>query len=179
MIRATNQTRFRAHYGLADSVPLAGPYEGNLANGGEQITLKVGRGGHGDCLLRIQRWSRLACWRRRARVIRSCHRTRASPGQATGALDYPGQLAGQRLHRRFSGAADPAAPATTVVLNEITAHTDYYDPLKPEYDSNDWIELYNTTGTDITLAGWFLSDDPDIPGKWADSNDCDPCSGTG
>lgn len=31
---------------------------------------------------------------------------------------------------------------------------------------SDWIELHNTTGHTIDLAGWFLSDDPAIPDKW-------------
>jgi hypothetical protein len=63
---------------------------------------------------------------------------------------------------------DPTPPAG-VVLNEIMAHTDY---LAPPYDSNDWIELYNPTGSPITLlAGqWYLTDDPNTYRnlkKWA------------
>ena len=30
----------------------------------------------------------------------------------------------------------------------------------------DWVELYNTTGMSVNLAGWFLSDDPADPQKW-------------
>jgi len=40
-----------------------------------------------------------------------------------------------------------------IVINEIMAHTNSYP--------NDWIELYNTTGSSINITGWFLSDDPD------------------
>src|SRR6185369_10438250 len=65
------------------------------------------------------------------------------------------------------GRTDPSPPAATVVLNEITAHTDYFDPLRPEYDSNDWLELFNLASTNISLSGWHLSDDPAIPRKWA------------
>ncbi len=43
-----------------------------------------------------------------------------------------------------------------VVLNEIVAHTDFTG----EFDSNDWIELFNPTDAPITLGpGWYLSDD--------------------
>jgi len=45
-----------------------------------------------------------------------------------------------------------AAPGD-IVINEVMAHTN----VAP----NDWIELHNTTGSPINIAGWFLSDDPD------------------
>ena len=38
-----------------------------------------------------------------------------------------------------------------IVINEVMTHTDS----PPE----DWIELYNTTGSTIDITGWFLSDD--------------------
>jgi hypothetical protein len=59
------------------------------------------------------------------------------------------------------GSADPSPPAAGLVINEIAAHTDYSDPQHPEYDSNDWIELLNVSGAPVSLAGYYLSDDPD------------------
>jgi len=52
-----------------------------------------------------------------------------------------------------------------IVINEFmadneTSVTDQDD----EYD--DWIELYNNTDTDISLEGWYLSDDPAEPDLW-------------
>ena len=52
-----------------------------------------------------------------------------------------------------------------IVINEFmadneTGATDQDD----EYD--DWIELYNNTDTDISLAGWYLTDDPAEPDMW-------------
>jgi len=45
------------------------------------------------------------------------------------------------------------------------AHTDYNSP---PYDSNDWIELYNTSSSSVNLiSDWYLSDDVDSPKKWA------------
>jgi hypothetical protein len=47
------------------------------------------------------------------------------------------------------------------------AHTNYSDPQHPEYDSRDWIELYNTSGASINMQGWYLSDDIGELQKWA------------
>ncbi len=58
------------------------------------------------------------------------------------------------------------AAITNVVLNEVVAHSDYTNAVRPEYDSNDAIELYNTTASGITLTNWFLSDDIDDLRKW-------------
>jgi len=64
------------------------------------------------------------------------------------------------------GVADPA-PVRDVVLNEILAHTDLADTNYPGYDSNDGIELYNSTAAAIDLTdGWYLSDDAAELKKW-------------
>ncbi len=44
-------------------------------------------------------------------------------------------------------------PLTSIVINEVIAHTD--PPLE------DAVELYNTTGDDIDIGGWYLSDSQD------------------
>ena len=166
VVGTTNHSDFRAHYGLSVSVPLVGPYAGSLANGGEQLTLKAGAGGTEIFSFEFgngRGWPLAAQGAGHSLVPLDS----AAGGQATGALDYPGNWRGSSYIGGSPGAADPLVPAATVVLNEITAHTDYNDPLHPEYDSNDWIELYNTTGTNVTLTGWYLSDDPADPRKWA------------
>ena len=40
-----------------------------------------------------------------------------------------------------------------MVINEVLAHS--------HAEASDWIELYNTTGTEIDIGGWFLSDSND------------------
>ena len=50
-----------------------------------------------------------------------------------------------------------------MVLNEIVAHT---DAEIGAYDSNDDIEIYNTSDSTILLADWYLSDDKDALNKW-------------
>lgn len=90
----------------------------------------------------------------------------AGVAQSDGELDYPGNWKASVYIGGSPGTAEPAAPAASLVLNEILAHTDY--TLLPPYDSNDAIELYNVTAAPITLgAGWYLSDDPGNLTKWA------------
>ncbi len=43
-------------------------------------------------------------------------------------------------------------PPNAILINEVLAHSDQLYPY-------DWIELKNTTGSDINIGGWYLSDD--------------------
>ena len=33
-------------------------------------------------------------------------------------------------------------------------------------DTSDWLELYNNWNEDVSIDGWFLSDDPQNPFNW-------------
>ncbi|MBL7980139.1 MAG: CotH kinase family protein [Bacteroidetes Order II. Incertae sedis bacterium] len=58
-----------------------------------------------------------------------------------------------------------AISATTVVINELMAqNTKTVADEVGEYE--DWIELYNTTNSNIDLSGYFLTDKEDNIGKW-------------
>lgn len=60
--------------------------------------------------------------------------------------------------RYFVGVTEP-------VLNE--GDEDDVDSLVEPFDSeNDWIEIRNTEEFEVSLAGWFLSDNPSNPQKW-------------
>jgi hypothetical protein len=63
------------------------------------------------------------------------------------------------------GAAEPSED-DSLCLNEVTGHTDINDPAYPDYDSNDWIEIYNAGTTTVSLAGYYLSDDSYDLLKW-------------
>jgi hypothetical protein len=56
------------------------------------------------------------------------------------------------------GADDPAPNIPAIRINEALTHTDL-----PQIDT---IELYNPTGADVDLAGWFLTDDVREPKKY-------------
>ncbi|MEM7395775.1 MAG: lamin tail domain-containing protein, partial [Verrucomicrobiota bacterium] len=80
-------------------------------------------------------------------------------------LDYGDNWRASTWRHGSPGGADPP-PIVDVVLNEIIAHTDVTNG-PPGYDSNDQLELFNTMATNISLADWYLSDDPDDLKKWA------------
>jgi len=165
LVGTTNIAAFRTHYGLSASVPIAGPFSGGFANNGDQITFKTGAGG-----IEIGSFEYSSGYGWPVAASGAGHSLvpldPAMDGQATGALDYPGNWRASAFIGGSPGRADPA-PTSTVVINEIVAHTDYFDPTRPEYDSNDWIELYNPTAANVSLSGWFLSDDPANVRKWA------------
>ncbi len=162
----TTEADFRHHYGLAPDVLLVGPFSGSLANEGEELKLKTAAGGTTVISFTYgndRGWPLAAAKAGHSLVPLD----RALEGQATGALDYPGNWRASTFIGGSPGRADPTPPPQTVVLNEIVAHTDYSDPAHPEYDSNDWIELYNGGETSVSLADWYLSDNPAKLRKWA------------
>lgn len=59
-----------------------------------------------------------------------------------------------------------SALAGALVINEFLAANDSV-VADQDGEFEDWIELYNTSGTTIDLSGFSLSDDLTDPGKWA------------
>lgn len=56
--------------------------------------------------------------------------------------------------------------AQGVIISEFLAENDA--GLKDEDgDQPDWVELFNTTTAPVNIGGWWLSDDPLVPMKWA------------
>lgn len=60
---------------------------------------------------------------------------------------------------------DPHAPLPGMVISEFMA--DNRRTLRDEDgDASDWIELFNSTEGTVSLAGWSLTDDVRVPGRW-------------
>jgi hypothetical protein len=163
---AENFAVFHAHYGLGSDIPIVGPYTGSLANEGERITLKTAAAG--EILIEFtygdgRSWPMAADGLGHSLVPVAAAQTNR---QDLGSLDYPGNWRPSAFIGGSPGALDPE-PAPSVWLNEIMANTDYADPAQPEYDSNDWIELFNPTTTNIDFGlAWYLSDDRNDLKKW-------------
>ena len=160
-----NQAAFESRYGITYSSRIAGTwtYPGKLANDGEQVTILENWNGTIVSFDYSDSWG----WHKAAdgaghslAPIDS-----AIPNENSGSLKYgPNWRASAKING--SPGQDDVTPATTVVVNEVRAHTDYSDPAHPDYDSNDWIELYNTTTGAISLNNYYLSDDADELKKW-------------
>jgi len=159
-----SRTAFISRYGTDLSNRIAGEYSGKLSNNGENITLEDfwnstivqfeyndGRGwplspdGGGHSLVPMDS---------------------ALIDEPAGSLNYGRNWRASTYIGGSPGQVDPEAE-TNVVLNEIMAHTDYSSPQLPQYDSDDWIELYNTTPASVNLNNWYLSDDIGELKKWA------------
>jgi hypothetical protein len=174
----TNEATFRARYNLSPTVPLIGPYSGSLNNAGEEVTLKTASGG---ATIASFTYGNGRGWPVQAdgaghSLVPVAYAL--ANGQATGSLDYPGNWRGSSYIGGSPGRADPTPLSPVVLLNEIVAHTDYSDPSRPEYDSNDWIEFVNLLGAPATLdSNWYLSDDPAVPKKWQFSSATIPANG--
>ncbi|MEM7391924.1 MAG: chitobiase/beta-hexosaminidase C-terminal domain-containing protein, partial [Verrucomicrobiota bacterium] len=141
------------------AIRIAGQYSGTLNNNGETVTLSLantgtvvrftyndGRGwpctpdGAGHSLVPL-----------------------VLAGQTNDLLDHGANWRASTFRAGSPGFADPA-PIVDLVINEIAAHTDVN---MPPYDSDDWIELYNTTAGGFLLdTNWYLSDDFDDLKKW-------------
>lgn len=159
-----NEAAFVSRYGIDLSAKIAGEYTGRLSNNGENVSLvdfwngtvaefayDDGRGwplaadGGGHSLIPL---------------------ISALSGEPDGSLNYGGNWRASAYIGGSPGMDDPEL-ATTVILNEIMAHTDFSNPQYPQHRSNDWIELYNTTPESVNLQDWYLSDDIADLGKWA------------
>ncbi len=65
-----------------------------------------------------------------------------------------------------------------VRINEVLAvSTPASLPLDENGQPQDWVELHNELPQPVNLAGWKLSDDPDVPDKWTFPNATIPPSG--
>jgi hypothetical protein len=159
----TTPAAFRAFYGLSNTVAILGPYSGRLNNDGEAVELKTAAAG---AVIAEFTFSPGRGWPLAAAGAGHSLVPRVFAGQPQGALDYGGNWRASAFLHGSPGAPDPE-PITDVVLNEIATRTHYADPAHPEFDSNDWIELFNTTSQALDIGGWFLSDDPANLRKWA------------
>jgi hypothetical protein len=154
VVGTSDAAGFRSYYSLDGTVAIYGPYSGSLNNGGEQLVLRTSTGGtdivnfnYGDG----RGWPLTADGTGHSIVSLDS----AIAEQASGSSEYAGNWRPSTYLKGSPGRADPVSPVT-VQLNEIVAHTDFLN----EFDSNDWIELFNPTDSPIMLGpGWYLSDD--------------------
>ena len=145
----------------ANGILIAGEYRNDFDNSGEEVQLEFWN----QDLITF-RYSDARDWPQAADGAGASlvALERAIPDEERGSLNYGRNWRASTFVGGSPGLANPD-PMTSVLLNEITAHTDSGNPAP--FDSNDQIELYNTTDAPVDLTGWFLSDDLEQPHKWA------------
>jgi len=153
---------FTNRYGNPVGMRIAGEYEGALDNGGEEVSLADGLGS--NVLAFTYNDSR--GWPLAANGAGHSLVARTLWGQDEGALDYGRNWRASAAIDGSPGGAEPTA-VDRVVINEVMAHTDYANAARPEYDSNDWLELLNAGTTTVSFAGWYLSDRAGDLKQWA------------
>ena len=143
-----NEAAFLERYG--DGVPVAGQWAGSLSNSSELLTLLAADGSE------LQQFT-----------YRSSGKWPGRAGGNGAALEYkpdatdPNDPDSWRSTIEYGGTPGTAGGdrATRVVVNEVLAHTDL-----PQVDT---VELRNLTTEPIDIGGWFLSDDIELPFRYA------------
>jgi hypothetical protein len=157
VVVAADPAAFAARYGSAAAV--AGQFSGKLSNEGEKLTIL----GQWDGFILSLTYNNARGWPFAAAGA-GHSLVPLEGGRAAESPDYGANWRASTYRGGSPGQADPQR-TNSLVLNEIMAHTDYS---QPEYDSNDWIELYNPGSGSVSLSDghWYLSDNADNLKKW-------------
>ena len=140
-----NQVMFEALHGTG--MTIAGEFTGALDNGGEEIVLRDAFGAEILDFDYNDDWYPITDG-----AGFSLNIINPSDPDPNSWDDKDAWQAGS-IANGSPGSANPANIAANgvIVINEILTHSNGYP--------NDWIELYNTTGSTVDIGGWFLSDD--------------------
>ncbi len=155
---------FSSRYDTA-GLNIAGEFSGKLSNDGETVTLQ---GQWASKILSLtyadsRGWPLAADGAGHSLVPVYA----AIESQADGSADFGPNWRASTYLGGSPGTADPQSP-DSVVINEVCAHTDFSSPSYPDHDSNDWIELYNPSGSTVIFnSDWYLSDDKNDLKKWS------------
>jgi hypothetical protein len=151
VVVAKSLEAFSYRYGTSMLSRVAGTYSGNLANGGETLTLV----GYSGVQIFTFAYDDEGAWPTRPDGDGSSLdliNPAAVPKTAAARTTYLQNAANWRASGEYGGSIGAAGigPLNGVVINEVLPHTDL-----PNFDS---IELYNTTASPIDIGGWYLSD---------------------
>jgi hypothetical protein len=126
---------------------VAGSWSGQLSNSGETLQLLDRDGG----VIQSFGYEVGGLWPERANGY-GASQERARPELPP---DRPGHWRASLL---YHGSPGRAGAAPDVVINEVMS--------RPE-GGPDWVELFNAGSTPVDISGWYLSDDPSVPLKYA------------
>jgi len=148
LILVVDEAAFRFRYG--DAIAIAGIYDGSLKNGSEAIGLISPEG----AVIQEFEYSDGGAWPQTAdgvgfSLVLTDNNADPNKGGSWRASAAPGGSPG----------TDETAPSFGVVVNEILTNS-----APPAVDA---IELLNSGAEAIDVSGWFLTDDPNEPSKYA------------
>ena len=148
-----NAAQFAARYPAVPGAAIAGQYAGSLDNGGERLRL-IDAGGEEILDFEYKdSWYRVADGLGFSLVVVD---EQASPD----AWSNKSQWRPSGARQGSPGLANPPAqPLPPVLITEVLSRTETPPP-------TDTIELYNPTGTNVNLGGWFLTDTFAVPNKY-------------
>ena len=141
-----NQAAFAARYNTAGINIVPGSYLGALDNGGEEIVLRDALGAEIHDFDYDDSWYRLTDGQGYSLTMVDPASTDPNPWDTK-----PGWRSSRYVEGTPGLASAAVLEADSIVINEVLAHSHGANP--------DWIEVHNTTGQDINISGWFLSDD--------------------
>lgn len=161
----------RAAFGLAfgATVPVLGPYSGNLQRNGETLRLvRPGATPEEDFTIDEVRYENLPPWPANADGLGPSLQL-IDPAQDNSRVGNWGATtitdANRATPGRMNANRSTLAPFPTVWLNEI-APVNLSGPTDSRGEREPWLELYNNGSVSIDLTGLTLSDDLLQLGKW-------------
>jgi len=144
MLVVRNQAAFELRYGTG--INIAGEYSGRLSNNGERIRLETSTA---ETILDFS-YGDSDPWYERTDGVGG---TLVVNDVAATPVEQFEKYYHWRGSTEFGGSpAAASADPVGIVINEVFTQTD------PPVAESDSIELYNPTGTPISITGWYLSD---------------------
>ena len=149
LLLVKNTDAFASRYTVPQGVEVLGPYMGSLANDGEKI--KLDDPSNSTILeFSYNDWYSITDGVGFSLTIVDAESTSHED------WDQRSSWRSSTFKDGTPGLEDTGAAPDSIVINEILAHSHDIDPANP---SPDWIELKNTTDSDIDISGWFMTDD--------------------
>jgi hypothetical protein len=141
-----NKNAFQSRYGNTtpdgDAIHMAGPFDGKLDNAGDTIRLEGPLGQVIEEFTYNNTWFPLVDGGGFSMVA-------VNPSASNAVLDTKDAWRPSSMPGGAPGAPDPGLDPDSIVINEIMSN-----PLEV---GNDWVEIRNTTGNDIDISAWFVS----------------------
>lgn len=149
LLLVRNPTAFTTRYGGGFNI--VGPYDGSLDNGGERLTLLDAVNEEILDFTYNDNWHPLTDGLGFSLVVVN---ELAAPDD----WDSKSNWRASGARHGSPGAVDILPAFSPILVNEVLTHTDL-----PQLDS---VELFNPTGTNVNLGGWFLTDNFFAPKKY-------------